>query len=46
VYLTLEKKYSFGTTLDVTHSNIQDFGVGFSVSETIQTCLMGAETLS
>ncbi|MFV8352292.1 BamA/TamA family outer membrane protein [Flavobacterium sp. XS2P14] len=45
VYLTPRKKYSFGTTLDVTHSNIQDFGVGFSVSETIRNVFNGAETL-
>jgi hypothetical protein len=43
--LTPRKKYSFGTTLDVTHSNIQDFGVGFSVSETIRNVFNGAETL-
>ena len=45
VYLTPRKKYSFGTTLDATHSNIQDFGVGFSVSETIRNVFNGAETL-
>ena len=45
VYLTPRKKFSFGTTLDVTHSNIQDFGVGLSVSETIRNVFNGAETL-
>jgi hypothetical protein len=45
VYLTPRKKYSFGTTLDVTHSNIQDFGIGLSVSETIRNIFNGAETL-
>jgi outer membrane protein assembly factor BamA len=45
VYLTPRKKYSFGTTLNVTHSNIQDFGVGLSVSETIRNVFNGAETL-
>jgi outer membrane protein assembly factor BamA len=45
VYLTPRKKYSFGTTLDVTHSNIQDFGMGLSVSETIRNVFNGAETL-
>lgn len=45
VYLTPRKKYSFGTTLDVTHSNIQDFGVGLSISETIRNVFNGAETL-
>jgi outer membrane protein assembly factor BamA len=45
IYLTPRKKYSFGTTLDVTHSNIQDFGIGMSVSETIRNVFNGAETL-
>ena len=45
VYLTPRKKYSFGTTFDVTHSNIQDFGVGLSVSETVRNVFNGAETL-
>lgn len=45
VYLTPRKKYSFGTTQDVTHSNIQDFGMGFSVSETVRNVFNGAETL-
>lgn len=45
VYLTPRKKYSFGTTLDLTHSNIQDFGIGLSVSETIRNVFNGAETL-
>ena len=45
VYLTPRKKYSFGTTLDITHSNIQDFGIGLSVSETIRNVFNGAETL-
>ena len=45
VYLTPRKKYSFGTTLDVTHSNIQDIGIGLSASETIRNVFNGAETL-
>ena len=45
VYLTPRKKYSFGTTFDLTHSNIQDFGVGLSISETIRNVFNGAETL-
>lgn len=45
VFLTPRKKYSFGTTLDVTHSNIQDFGVGVSISETVRNVFNGAETL-
>ncbi|MNX28759.1 Outer membrane protein assembly factor BamA [compost metagenome] len=45
VYLTPRKKYSFGATFDVTHSNIQDFGIGMSASETIRNVFNGAETL-
>jgi len=45
VYLTPRKKYSFGLTVDVTHSNIQDFGIGLSISETIRNVFNGAETL-
>ncbi|MEC5165007.1 outer membrane protein assembly factor BamA [Flavobacterium sp. PL11] len=45
IYLTPRKKFSFGTTLDITHSNIQDFGIGLSVSETIRNVFNGAETL-
>ncbi len=45
VYLTPRKKYSFGYTLDVSHSNIQDFGIGASIFETIRNVFNGAETL-
>ncbi|OUD35137.1 hypothetical protein FPG59_11375 [Flavobacterium sp. FPG59] len=45
VFLTPRKKYSFGTSLDVTHSNIQAFGIGVSVSETVRNVFNGAETL-
>lgn len=45
IYLTPRKKYSFGTTFDVTHSNIQDFGIGASISETIRNVFNRAETL-
>jgi outer membrane protein assembly factor BamA len=45
VYLTPRKKYSFGATLDLTHSNIQDFGIGASLSETIRNVFNRAETL-
>jgi hypothetical protein len=44
IYLTPRKKYSFGTSLDVTHSNIQDI-IALSVSETIRNVFNGAETL-
>ncbi|RED25350.1 outer membrane protein assembly factor BamA [Flavobacterium cutihirudinis] len=45
VYLTPRKKYSLGATLDLTHSNIQDFGIGASLSETIRNVFNRAETL-
>jgi outer membrane protein assembly factor BamA len=45
VYLSPRKKYSLGTTFDVTHSNIQDIGIAGSLSETIRNVLNGAETL-
>lgn len=45
VYLTPRKKYSFGATFDLTHSNIQDFGIGASISETIRNVFNRAETL-
>jgi len=45
VYLSPRKKYSLGTTFDVTHSNIQDVGIAGSISETIRNVFNGAETL-
>jgi hypothetical protein len=45
VYLTPRKKYSFGASLDLTHSNIQDFGIGASISQTIRNVFSRAETL-
>jgi hypothetical protein len=42
--LDTKKKYSFGTSLDITHSNIQDIGIALSVSETIRN-VFNAETL-
>lgn len=45
VYLSPRKKYSFATTFDVTHSNIQDIGIAGSISETIRNVFNGAETL-
>lgn len=45
VYLTPREKYSFGASLDLTHSNIQDFGIGASISETIRNVFNRAETL-
>lgn len=45
VYLSPRKKRSLGATFDVTHSNIQDIGIGGSISETIRNVFNGAETL-
>jgi outer membrane protein assembly factor BamA len=44
VYLTPRKKYSLATTLDVTHSNIQDIGIAGSLTETVRNVFNGAET--
>ncbi|RZJ69852.1 BamA/TamA family outer membrane protein [Flavobacterium sp.] len=45
IYLVPRKKYSFGYSLDVTHSNIQDFGIQGTTSFTIRNVFNGAETL-
>ncbi len=45
IYLTPRKKYSFGSSVDLTHSNIQDIGIGGSASLTIRNVFNGAETL-
>ena len=45
VYLSPRKKYSLNTTLDVTHSNIQDIGIAGSITESIRNVFNGAETL-
>ncbi|WP_369753039.1 BamA/TamA family outer membrane protein [Flavobacterium sp. WC2409] len=45
IYLTPRKKYSFGASVDVTHSNIQDIGISFSPSLSIRNVFNGAETL-
>ena len=45
IYLTPRKKYSFGSSADVTHSNIQDIGVSFSPSLNIRNIFKGAESL-
>lgn len=45
IYLTPRKKYSFGYTLDLTHSNIEDFGITGSITETVRNVFNGAETL-
>nr|WP_315199740.1 BamA/TamA family outer membrane protein [uncultured Flavobacterium sp.] len=45
IYLTPRKKYSFEYTLDATHSNIEDFGITGSITETVRNVFNGAETL-
>ena len=45
IYLSPRDKYSFGYSLDLTHSNIQDFGIEASTSFTIRNIFNGAETL-
>nr|WP_288833341.1 BamA/TamA family outer membrane protein [uncultured Flavobacterium sp.] len=45
IYLTPRKKYSFGSSVDIMHSNIQDIGISFSPSLTIRNIFNGAETL-
>jgi len=45
IYLTPRKKYSFQTSLDVTHSNIQDVGIVGTASVSIRNVFNGAETL-
>jgi outer membrane protein assembly factor BamA len=44
IYLSPRDKYSFGYSLDFTHSNIQDFGIEASTSFTIRNIFNGAET--
>ena len=44
IYLTPRKKFSFGSSFDLTHSNIQDVGVGGSASLSIRNIFNGAET--
>lgn len=44
IYLAPRDKYSFGYSLDFTHSNIQEFGIEASTSFTIRNIFNGAET--
>ena len=44
IYLSPRDKYSFGYTVDLTHSNVQDFGIEASTSFTIRNVFNGAET--
>ncbi|OYU79828.1 MAG: hypothetical protein CFE23_12455 [Flavobacterium sp. BFFFF1] len=45
IILTPRPKYSFGASLDFTHSNIQDFGIAATTSLAIRNVFNGAETL-
>jgi outer membrane protein assembly factor BamA len=44
IYLTQKQKYSFKSSVDFTHSNIQDFGISGSGSVSIRNVFRGAET--
>ncbi len=46
IFLTARPKYSLGLNFDVTHSNIQRLGIGFSSSLITRNVFNGAETLS
>ena len=46
IYLAARPKYSFRTDLDVTHSNIQQVGLGFSPTLQARNLFKGAENLS
>lgn len=46
IYLSPRPKYSLGMDFDITHSNIQRLGVGFSTSLITRNVFGGAETLS
>ncbi|XLS30068.1 BamA/TamA family outer membrane protein [Flavobacteriaceae bacterium M23B6Z8] len=45
IYLTARPRFSLGFNTDVSHSNIQDFGVSFSSSLISRNVFRGAETL-
>lgn len=45
IFLTPRKKLTFNPSLDVTHSNIQDFGVAGNVGLMIRNIFKGAEIL-
>ncbi len=46
IYLSPRPKYSLGTDFDITHSNIQFLGLGFSPSLQARNLFKGAENLS
>ena len=45
IYLSARPRFSLGFTTDVSHSNIQDFGISFSTSLLSRNVFRGAETL-
>ncbi len=45
IYLNPRPKYSFGASFDVTHSNIQDFGIAGQLTFSIRNLFNRAETL-
>ncbi|MEM6686115.1 MAG: BamA/TamA family outer membrane protein [Bacteroidota bacterium] len=45
IYLQPRKKFSLGFDIDITHSNIQDYGFSFSTSLISRNVFRGAETL-
>ncbi|NBL63879.1 BamA/TamA family outer membrane protein [Flavobacterium sp. NST-5] len=45
IYLVPRKKFSLGLTADVTHSNIQAFGISGGITGTFRNIFRGAETL-
>ncbi|MEC4116763.1 translocation and assembly module lipoprotein TamL [Myroides phaeus] len=45
IYLTSRKKMTFNPSLDITHSNIQDFGIGGSIGLLFRNVFRGAELL-
>jgi len=45
IYLTSRKRMTFNPSLDVTHSNIQDFGIGGSMGLLYRNVFKGAEIL-
>lgn len=45
IILSPRPKYSFAPSLDLTHSNIQDFGIAATMSLAIRNVFSGAETL-
>lgn len=45
IFLSPLKKYSLNFDTDLTHSNIQDFGIEFSTTLSVRNVFRGAETL-